>query len=165
MLDRHNRSKIDLAHPKLRGELENLIQDINENILTGNSKVRITHSLRTWKEQDDLYAQGRTKPGKKVTNAKGGDSYHNYAIAVDICLIINGVQASWDVKKDWDQDKQSDWMEVVKAFKDKGWKWGGDWVKFKDMPHFEKTFGFTVKQLKEKYLRKDFIAGTEYVRI
>lgn len=165
MLDKHNRNKIDLAHPELRDELESLIEDINENILTGSAKVRITHSLRTWKEQDDLYEQGRSKPGKKVTNARGGDSFHNYGLAVDICLIINGVQASWDVKKDWDTDKQSDWMEVVKAFKDKGWKWGGDWVKFKDMPHFEKTFNKTVKELKAKYLKKDFIFGTEYVKI
>lgn len=165
MTDKVTYDRIALSHPKLRQELKELIEHINTNILTGASKARIAYTLRTWEEQDELYAKGRTKPGKKVTNAKGGDSMHNYAIATDIVLIINGKEASWDTKKDWDQDKQSDWMEVVAAFKKKGWKWGGDWVSFKDMPHFEKTFGYTVKQLKEKYEKKDFIFGTNYVKI
>lgn len=165
MLDKTNKDRIKLAHPKLRDELEDIVSEINTNVLTGESKVRLAYTLRTWKEQDDLYAKGRTQPGKKVTNAKGGDSFHNYGVAVDIVLIINGKEASWDTKKDWDKDKQSDWMEVVSIFKKKGWDWGGDWVSFKDMPHFEKTFGYTVKQLKEKYLKKEFITGTEYVKI
>lgn len=82
----------------------------------------------------------------------------------DVVLIINDKTASWDVKKDWDKDKQSDWMEVVAHFKSKGWRWGGDWISWKDMPHMEKTFGYTVKQLKELYLAKDFIPGTTYVK-
>lgn len=165
MTDQVTKQRIQLAHPKLREELEDLIDHINTNVLTGESKVRLAYTLRTWEEQDELYAQGRTKPGKKVTNAKGGDSLHCYGLATDIVLIINGKDASWDVKKDWDKDKQSDWMEVVNEFKKKGWTWGGDWVSFKDMPHFEKTFGYSVKQLKEKYLKKDFIPGTKYVNI
>ena len=100
--------------------------------------MRITHGLRTIAEQNELYAIGRTKPGKKVTNAKGGQSVHNYGFAVDICLIIDGKEASWDVKKDWDGDKVADWDEVVKIFAKYGWSWGGSWRNFKDMPHFEK---------------------------
>lgn len=165
MIDSVTKQRIKLAHPKLRDELEDLIENINTNILTGQSKVRLAYTLRTWTEQDELYAQGRTKPGKKVTNAKGGDSMHNYGLAVDIVLIIDGKDASWDTKKDWDKDKQSDWMEIVSEFKKKGWEWGGDWVSFKDMPHFEKSFGLSIKKLKEKYLNKDFIFGTEYVSI
>lgn len=164
-IDKPTKEKIELAHPKLRDELKNLIEKINKDILTGSAKVRITHTLRTFEEQAELYAQGRTKPGKKVTNAKAGDSFHNYGLAVDIVLIINGVSASWDTKKDFDRDQQSDWMEVVKVFKDAGWVWGGDWRSFKDMPHFEKTFGNSISTLKRKYANKQFIAGTEYIRI
>ncbi len=164
-IDKTTKNNIEIAHPKVRKELEDIIEHINTNLLTGEAKVRITSTLRTWKEQEELYAQGRTKPGSKVTNAKAGDSIHNYALAFDMVLIINGKTASWDVKKDWDKDKQSDWMEVVTYVKSKGWKWGGDWVSFKDMPHFEKTFGHSVTQLKEKYLAKDFILGTQYVKI
>jgi len=164
-IDRPTKEKIKLAHPKLRDELEELVEKINRDVLTGRAKVRITHTLRTFEEQDELYAQGRTKPGKKVTNAKGGDSFHNYGVAADIVLIINGITASWDTKKDFDKDQQSDWMEVVKVFKDAGWAWGGDWRSFRDMPHFEKTFGNTISTLKRKYQNKQFIPGTEYVRI
>jgi peptidoglycan L-alanyl-D-glutamate endopeptidase CwlK len=74
----------------------------------------------------------------KVTNAKGGQSIHNYGFAVDMVLIIDGKIASWDIKKDWDNDKISDWDECVKIFAKYGWSWGGSWVKFKDFPHFEK---------------------------
>lgn len=164
-IDKATQGKIDIAHPDLRDELEEIITKINRDTLKGPAKVRITHSLRTIEEQNELYAQGRTKPGKRVTNAKGGDSYHNYAIAVDIVLIINGNTASWDVKKDWDKDKQADWMEVVKVFKDYGWTWGGDFRTFKDMPHFEKPSGNTIAILKRKLANKQFIPGTNYVRL
>ena len=164
-IDKTTKNNIEIAHPKVRKELQDIIEHINTNLLTGEAKVRITSTLRTWKEQEELYAQGRTKPGSKVTNAKAGDSIHNYALAFDMVLIINGKIASWDVKKDWDKDKQSDWMEVVTYVKSKGWKWGGDWVSFKDMPHFEKTFGNSVRHLKDKYLAKDFILGTQYVKL
>ena len=130
-----------------------LVNEINTLVLTGDSKVIITQGLRTFAEQDALYAQGRTKPGKKVTNAKGGQSVHNYGFAVDIALIIKDKEVSWDTKKDWDKDNQSDWMEVVSVFKKYGWSWGGDWVSFKDMPHFDKKgFGDWKKLLK---LNKD----------
>lgn len=164
-IDKPTIDKIKIAHPKLRDELEKLVEKINKDILTGSAKVRITHTLRTFVEQDELYAQGRTKPGKIVTNVKGGDSFHNYGLACDIVLIINGITASWDTKKDFDKDQQSDWMEVVKVFKDAGWVWGGDWRTFKDMPHFEKTFGNTISTLKRKHQNKQFISGTEYVKV
>ena len=130
--------KISKLHPSVRDEVSNIINEINTSVLTGDSKVIITQGLRTFVEQDALYAQGRTKPGKKVTNAKGGQSVHNYGFAIDIALIIKDKEVSWDIKKDWDKDNQSDWMEVVSVFKKYNWSWGGDWVSFKDMPHFDK---------------------------
>lgn len=128
-----------------------------DKALTGRAAVRISQGLRTFKEQDDLFAIGRTKPGKKVTQAKGGQSIHNYGFAVDIVLIIDGKTASWDTKADWDDDKIADWIECVTIFKANGWEWGGDWQSFKDMPHFEKK-GFkwrvlaTKKRDKENYV-------------
>jgi peptidoglycan L-alanyl-D-glutamate endopeptidase CwlK len=116
--------------------------------LSGRAICRITHTLRTITEQDALYAQGRTKPGKKITNAKGGQSFHNYGMAFDICLIIDGKEASWDMLKDFDGDKEADWMEIVHIAKKHGWEWGGDWTKFKDYPHFQKTYGYTTTKLK-----------------
>ena len=140
-------ARIELLHPKLRTEAKEIYIAIC-NALKGRAAVRFTHTLRTIAEQDALYAQGRTKPGSKVTNAKGGKSFHNYGLAIDICLIIDSKEASWDTTKDFDKDGISDWMEAVAIFKSRGWEWGGDFKSIKDAPHFQKTFGFTTTKLK-----------------
>ena len=164
-MDKVSQDRIDQLHPSIRLDVSNLIEKINTKVLTGRAKVRIAQGLRTFAEQDALYAQGRTKPGKKVTNAKAGQSIHNYGLAVDIVLILDGKTASWDEKSDFDKDQQSDWMEVVTEFKRAGFSWGGDWRTFKDMPHFEKTSGLSLKQIQDKYKNKDFIKGTTYINL
>lgn len=136
-MDKATKQRIEALHPTVRCEVTNIIAEC-DRALTGRAKVRITQGLRTFAEQDGMYAQGRTKPGKIITKAKGGQSIHNYGFAVDICMVIDGKEVSWDTAKDWDGDKISDWMEVVAIFKKFGWDWGGDWKSFKDMPHFEK---------------------------
>lgn len=144
-MDKITIERIKLLHPKVRAEVEQIYKEICEK-LTGKATCRFAYTLRTFKEQDDLFAQGRTKPGKKVTKAKGGQSFHNYGLALDIVLIIDGKTASWDTVKDFDGDATADWMEIVAIFKKHGWVWGGVW-NFKDDPHFEKTFGYTWQQL------------------
>ena len=76
-------------------------------------------------------------------------SYHNYGMAIDIVLLVDG-KASWDVKNDFDGDGKSDWIEVVQIFKSFGWEAGIDW-KFYDAPHFQKTLGYSVRQLLALY--------------
>jgi peptidoglycan LD-endopeptidase CwlK len=160
MVDKASEEKIAKLHPHIKDEIHNLVSKINEEVLTGQAKVRIAQGLRTFAEQDKLFAQ---RP--KVTNARGGDSIHNYGLAIDIVLIIDGKVASWDTKKDFDKDLQSDWMEVVSVLKKAGYSWGGDWRTFKDMPHFEKTGGHSLQQIKEKHKNKEFITGTTFIKI
>jgi peptidoglycan LD-endopeptidase CwlK len=136
-MDKFTSDRIQQLHPAVRAEMLKIVSEC-DLALTGKAKVRITQGLRTFKEQNDLYAIGRTQPGKKVTNAKGGQSIHNYGFAVDICLVIDGKTASWDTVKDWDNDQVADWYECVKIFAKYGWDWGGNWKKFKDLPHFDK---------------------------
>jgi peptidoglycan L-alanyl-D-glutamate endopeptidase CwlK len=145
MSDKVTLDRIQLLHPKVRDEVKNIY--LNEIIpaLSGKAICRFAYTLRTFAEQDALYAQGRTRlfdgKGKRlgiVTKAKGGQSIHNYGFAVDIVLIIDGKTASWDIKKDWDKDGVADWDECVKVFAKYGWNWGGNWSTFKDMPHFDK---------------------------
>lgn len=136
-MDKYTKERIKLLHPLVREEMTAIITECNK-ALTGRAKLRITQSLRTFEEQDSLYAIGRTKSGKKVTNAKSGQSIHNYGFAVDICLIIDGKTASWNTTKDWDNDQIADWYECVKIFAKFGWDWGGNWKTFKDLPHFDK---------------------------
>jgi len=139
--------RIAKLHPKLRTEALQILSEIACKVNTPTSFCRFTFTLRTMQEQQAIYNQGRTTKGKIVTNAKPGQSIHNYGMAVDIAFVLNGKEASWDTKKDWDKDGKSDWMEVVAIFKNYGWRWGGDWASFKDLPHFEKTFGHTWKSL------------------
>jgi peptidoglycan L-alanyl-D-glutamate endopeptidase CwlK len=131
-MDKITEQRIAQLHPSVRKEITDIIIKCN-SLLTGRSQVRITHGLRTFTEQDELY-----KKRPKVTNARGGQSVHNYGFAVDIVLIIDGKTASWDTHADWDGDKVSDWDECVKVFAAYGWSWGGNWSSFKDMPHFDK---------------------------
>lgn len=136
-MDKITLERIEKLHPLVREEVKEIIKVCDE-ALAGRAKVRITQGLRTFAEQKHLYSLGRTKPGRKVTNAKPGQSIHNYGLAVDICLIIDGKTASWDTAKDWDNDRIADWYECVKIFARYGWNWGGNWIKFKDLSHFEK---------------------------
>jgi len=136
-MDTPTQNQIAKLHPSVRDEITKIIQDCDAT-LTGKAKVRITQGLRTFAEQDALYAIGRTKPGKKVTNAQAGKSIHNFGFAVDICMIIDKKVASWDTTKDWDNDQVADWYECVKIFAKQSWEWGGNWKTFKDLPHFDK---------------------------
>jgi peptidoglycan L-alanyl-D-glutamate endopeptidase CwlK len=171
MEDQITLQRIQLLHPKLRSEVEHIYRAQIVPALTGNAICRFAYTLRTFAEQNALYAQGRTKlydaKGKRlgvVTKAKGGQSLHNYGLALDIVLIKNNSTASWEDTVDFDKDGKADWMEVVQIFKSNRWEWGGDW-KFKDRPHFQKVFGYTWQQLLSKHNAGDFIPGTTYVNI
>ena len=139
-------NKVDTLHPLIREEVREEVNYINTNVLTGRVKMRVTQANRSFKEQGDIYATGRTKPGKIVTKAKPGQSIHNYALAFDFCL-VDGKTPIWDTAKDFDGDKHPDWLEIVQRFEAKGYKWGGRFRSISDKPHLEKTFGHTWQQL------------------
>lgn len=167
--DKITLDRIALLHPKIRENVKVAYLEACE-ALSGRAMLRLAYTLRTNKEQDDLFAIGRTKPGKKVTNAKGGESYHNYALAWDIVLLVdkdnNGTfeSASWETNVDFDGDGIADWQEVVQIFKKIGAEWGGDW-KFTDMPHFQITFGKSIADLKELFRTSKFIPNTNYISL
>lgn len=178
MEDKITLQRIQLLHPKVRAEVEHIYKAQIVPALSGRAICRFAYTLRTFQEQADLYAQGRTRlfdaNGRRlgiVTKANAGQSIHNYSLALDIVLLVdsdrNGTfeSASYNETLDYDGDKRADWMEVVNILKANGWTWGGDWKRFKDAPHFEKTFGHNWRQLKAKWDKKDFEPGTQYVRI
>ncbi|MCV9949240.1 M15 family metallopeptidase [Paenibacillus polymyxa] len=112
--------------------------------------IVITQGLRTYAEQDALYAQGRNGDKRpKVTKARGGYSNHNFGLAADFALLLrDGRTVSWDTLKDDDKDSLPDWSEVVEEAKRLGLEWGGDWRSFKDMPHLQMVFGITTAQFR-----------------
>ena len=160
--------RIMLLHPLVRQEVIDCI-DESESLLPKNCKIRVVQGLRTKEEQDALYAQGRTTEGKIVTNAKFGQSFHCFGLAIDFALMYdldgNGTYEtlSWDTEKDLDKDGIKDWQEVVVSFKSKGWAWGGDFKSIQDDPHLEKTFGYGWRDLLNLYKKESFIVGTKYV--
>lgn len=163
-MDKPTLQRIQLLHPKLRDEALQIYNEC-EQVLT-NYKVRFTYTLRTFQEQELIYSQGRTRPGAKVTNSPPGKSYHNYGLAIDICLLSpDGKMATWDIIKDFDNDGIADWQEVVNIFKKYNWNWGGDFKSFKDYPHFEKTLGYSISSLLDKYKKQDYLPNSKYLNI
>lgn len=180
-MDQLTLNRIATLHPKIRKKVLDAYIYVNNKLLGKGVRLRFAYTTRTIEEQNELYAQGRTKlfdkNGRrlgKVTQAKGGESIHNYHLAFDIVLLLDKdgdgkfESASWDTVLDFDKDKTSDWMEVVNHFKSQGFSWGGDW-KFKDKPHFEMTFGYTWRTLKNKLDKGDtfteIINGVKYTYV
>lgn len=151
-------------HPVLREELKNQYLEINVKLPKG-VRLRFTHTLRTFEEQNALYAEGRTTKGKIVTFAKSGMSWHNYAMAMDIVILYDKDNNGTFETASWDENAH--FKMVVNYFKSHGWKWGGDFSSFKDSPHFEKTFGLTINQALAKYNANDIIInnGIKYIKI
>ena len=146
-MKKQNDIRVDLEkmHPWLVYKLKLLLKHCNENGIY----LIITEGFRTKEYQDSLYAKGRTKPGKVVTNAKGStySSQHMWGIAFDIA--INDSKLLYDnatIKK------------VAKIAKSKkvGLSWGGDWKSIVDTPHFYLgKWGSTTAKLKGKYTNPD----------
>jgi len=154
-MDKITLDRIEKLYPTVRDSARKAYAEICE-ALKGRAICRFSHTYRSNAEQDALFAIGRNKPGKKVTNARAGQSYHNYGMAIDIVLLVDKdgdgkfESASWETNVDFDGDGRADWMEVVAIFKRHGWEWGGDW-KFTDMPHFQKSNGISISQLQKTY--------------
>jgi len=102
--------------------------------------ILVTSTYRDTESQDALFAQGRTTPGKIVTNARGGESFHNFRCAIDIVPMVNG-------KPDWD-GSHAVWKEVGRLGKENGLEWAGEWVHFKELAHFQYSGGLTLAQLR-----------------
>ena len=100
----------------------------------------VTSTYRDNESQDALYAQGRTTPGNVVTKAKAGQSWHNWRCALDVVPLVNG-KAIWD--------DPALWKQVGEIGKSCGLEWAGDWVTFKEFPHFQYTGGMTLAQLQQ----------------
>ena len=111
--------------------------------------------LRTFDQQAEYYAQGRTKPGKIITNAQPGDSFHQWGLAADYVLDIfpekPGLQWSWDLKADVNANGHSDWRDMAEIAVRCGLQPGYFWSRFPDAPHVENRFGLTLADCKELY--------------
>jgi len=131
-----NSRKIEDLHPRLQGKCNAFIAACKARGLD----VLITATYRDAEYQNTLYAKGRTVPGPIVTNAKGGDSMHNYRLAFDFVPLVGGQPA-------WNSDIL--WVKCGSVAQSVGLEWGGNWTKFADKPHCQDTGGLSLAQLKE----------------
>lgn len=113
---------------------------------------------RTFKSQDDLFEIGRTMPGNKVTNARGGESPHCYGLATDWCL--------WDEndRPIWPDISDKRWFEYESVVVKSGLTWGGFFL-MRDNPHNELSINTTWKRVKAEYDKLGIDAAYEFVRI
>jgi peptidoglycan L-alanyl-D-glutamate endopeptidase CwlK len=156
---------LNQLHPKLRQKALQAYGAAVARTPVGVHPV-INQTIRSFAESDHDYELGRTivnpdgksasKPmGNIISDAKGGSSWHNYGLALDFYLLING-RESWNV--------DANWMIVVNAFKEFGFNWGGEFPgDFKDYPHLECKLGQTLEGLLELHQKGKFIKGTQYV--
>lgn len=101
--------------------------------------ILVTSTYRDIESQNSLYAQGRTKPGGRVTNAKGGQSYHNWRVALDFVPMVHG-------KPDWKDIAK--FRAAAELAKKQGFEWAGDWKTFKEYAHIQFTGGLKISDFK-----------------
>jgi len=123
-------------HPKVQAKVSELLARCRKEGLD----VLIYSTYRDIESQNELYAQGRTKAGKIVTNSKGGQSYHNYRVAFDFVPMFNG-------KPLWNDTKAI--TKVGEIGESIGLSWAGRWKSFKELLHFQYTEGLTLKDFQE----------------
>lgn len=127
-------------HPQIRCAVKNFINKLESEM---GIKLRVIQGLRTYAEQNALYAQGRTTKGNVVTKAKGGQSNHNFGLAIGVAEIKNR-------KIDW-KEQEKVLPKIAPIGKKWGFSWGGDWKSIIDKPHFEMTFGKSLSELRKAY--------------
>jgi len=129
-------------HPRLKVLQQQLIVKCENAGL----KIRITEGVRNVERQNELYAQGRTTPGKIVTYATGTDykSHHQWGTAFDFCRNDGTVDVYYN--------KDRFYEKVGAIGKSLGLEWGGDWKDPADMPHFQlPDWGSKTTKLRQMY--------------
>jgi peptidoglycan L-alanyl-D-glutamate endopeptidase CwlK len=121
----------------LQPEFANLVKTLIHRVKRRHGiDLYITEGYRSFDRQKELYEKGRTKPGKVVTYARPGWSFHNYGLAVDVVPWKDG--KAW-----WDAPLQV-WEAIGKEAKALGMIWGGDFKRIKDFPHIEYHPGLSI---------------------
>jgi len=132
-----NSRSLDELLPVAKERVEQFLQLCKESDID----LLVTSTYRDHESQQALYEQGRTTAGKVVTNAKAGDSWHNWRCAVDVVPLING-------KPNWDGSDPV-WTKIGELGEQAGLEWAGRWKTFKELAHFQYTGGLTLTDLKE----------------
>ncbi len=142
--------KFDELHPILQNKAKKLIRLGKEKC---NLEINIYSGFRSFAAQEAIYAQGRTAPGKVISNARGGESFHNYGLGFDFAILKPGSkEIEWNSRADVDNDQKPDYEEIGKLGEDLGMEWGARFTNMKgDWGHLQMSFGFSIKDLQIYY--------------
>jgi peptidoglycan LD-endopeptidase CwlK len=158
-MNQASENRLSKVHPELARRVRALVSRLSQAGL----RVEVVQGLRTWDEQAALFAQGREtltvvnslrrKAGlaplsadenrRRVTDARAGQSNHNYGLACDLCPFKGNVP-------DWNAPAAV-WKQIGAAAKAAGLKWGGDWQR-PDRPHVELP-GLTLPECRALYVK------------
>ena len=114
-----------------------------QNCAARGVTVLVYCTYRTPAEQDELFAQGRTKPGAVVTNARAWQSWHNVRRAWDAVPMFNG-KPMWNFGEQWEP-----WRVMIEEGDKLGLEWAGRWTTFKEYVHWQQTDGLLYDQAKQ----------------
>lgn len=131
--------KLDLVYPDLKIRVIAVMDDMFKK---HDMALKVTETLRTYERQRKIYEQGRSKPGDRVTNAKPGESWHNFGLAVDICFMGS------DPYLDKHKYQELMWEQLGEVIVSHDLTWGGNF-KFEDRPHIEKSYGLTLSEARD----------------
>lgn len=108
-------------------QIQPLARALIESAAAIGIAIKVISGTRSYDEQNALYEQGRSKPGRIVTNARGGYSNHNFGIAFDIGVFESGRYL----------DESPAYKAVGAIGMKLGLEWGGNWKTIQDEPHFQ----------------------------
>jgi peptidoglycan L-alanyl-D-glutamate endopeptidase CwlK len=139
IFDPRSEAALATLHPKAREKARAFMAKAVPAMEARGLVVKIINGLRTYAEQDALFAQGRTAPGRVVTKARGGFSNHNFGTAFDVALFRGPAYL----------DEDPHYAELGKIGQSVGLEWGGSW-QFSDEPHFEVRTGLTMEEKRNR---------------
>lgn len=145
-MDDRSESNLATLHPDVQGRFKEFIVEAQALAETRGLEYKVICGTRSWEQQEKIYAQGRTAPGKIVTKAPPGHSMHNFGLAID-CGVFRG-------GKYLDESEPKTASAMHKAAgelaKKHGIRWGGNFKSIVDEPHFEFDTPLKLTQLRDR---------------
>ena len=129
-----------------------------QSLAVAGITAKIISGTRTYAEQDALFEIGRSKPGNRVTNARGGESNHNFGLAWDIGIWVDGFYDGKRTPRDAALERRADDQyqgasSAILGLGIVGLEWGGNWMSIKDFPHYQLAGGLSVSRVRERFER------------
>ena len=140
-----NLARLDLAVQPTMREATQIARGVAK---TFNLDISVISGHRSYEQQADLYAQGRTAPGNIVTYAKPGSSNHNFGTAIDFGIFADGKYL--DAREPGLTERV--YLAIFNNIEAEGLSidWGGNWKRLKDTPHIEYPTGLTLPEMRER---------------